>query len=279
MLQQTQVATVVPYYKEWMRHFPSFAALAAASEADVLHAWQGLGYYARARNLRAAAIAVTEKHGCTFPRDLESIRALPGIGRYTANAIATFAFDWSVPIVEANIARVLSRVFDIQASIDTSAGREQLWSAASQLVPRRSASEYNSALMELGALVCSVRPKCPSCPVKTFCRTTDPTVLPRKKRAGHCNSSRNITVSLFAVDACFSNNPRSAGGGCGSCLDYRARPRNISHFIFRNSLSPITVSLSRFIQASSASEQGAPTIGSLSGNSPPFLCRLPTAGR
>ena len=97
---------------EWLRRFPDFAALAAASENDVLHAWQGLGYYTRARNLRATAIAVMEKHAGIFPRDLASIQELPGIGRYTANAIATFAFDQSVPIVEANIARVLSRLFE-----------------------------------------------------------------------------------------------------------------------------------------------------------------------
>lgn len=181
MLQQTQVAAVIPYYNKWMRRFPTFEALAAASESDVLHAWQGLGYYARARNLRAAAIGVTEKHGGTFPQDLESIRRLPGIGRYTANAIASFAFNQSVPIVEANIARVLSRVFDVQNPIDASTGREQLWSAASQLLPSRSAREHNSALIELGALICGVRPRCPSCPVRTLCRTTEPTFLPRKK--------------------------------------------------------------------------------------------------
>jgi A/G-specific adenine glycosylase len=181
MLQQTQVATVIPYYNEWLRRFPDFAALAAASEADVLHAWQGLGYYARARNLRVTALVIVEKHDGTFPRDLASIRALPGIGRYTANAVATFAFDRPVPIVEANIARVLSRLFDLQTPLDTSAGRDRLWSSAGQLLPRRSASQHNSALMELGALVCTSRPKCHSCPVRTFCRTTDPSVLPRKK--------------------------------------------------------------------------------------------------
>lgn len=181
MLQQTQVATVIPYYHAWLRRFPDFATLAAASENDVLHAWQGLGYYSRARNLRATALAIMEKHAGIFPRDLASIQELPGIGRYTANAVATFAFDQSVPIVEANIARVLSRLFNLQTPIDTSIGREQLWSAASQLLPRRRAGQHNSALMELGALVCTVRPKCPSCPVRTFCQTTDPTVLPRKK--------------------------------------------------------------------------------------------------
>jgi A/G-specific adenine glycosylase len=181
MLQQTQVATVVPYYNEWLRRFPDFASLAAASESEVLHAWQGLGYYARARNLRATAIAVVEKHGGEFPRSVDSIAALPGIGRYTANAVATFAFDAAVPIVEANIARVLSRLFDLQTPIDSSAGREQLWSHARWLMPAARAREHNSALMELGALVCGPRPKCTVCPVKRFCRTTDPSLLPRKK--------------------------------------------------------------------------------------------------
>jgi A/G-specific adenine glycosylase len=181
MLQQTQVATVIPYYNEWLRRFPDFAALAAASEATVLHAWQGLGYYARARNLRATALAIMEKHGGTFPRDVESIRALPGVGRYTANAVATFAFNQSVPIVEANIARVLSRLRDLQTPIDTSAGRDRLWSVATEFLPPARAREYNSAVMELGALVCTVRPKCSACAVRSFCRTTDPTVLPRKR--------------------------------------------------------------------------------------------------
>jgi A/G-specific adenine glycosylase len=181
MLQQTQVATVIPYYNEWLRRFPNVTALAAASETKVLHAWQGLGYYSRARNLRAAAIAIMQKRGGCFPKSPELIRALPGVGRYTANAVATFAFDLSVPIVEANIARVLSRLFDLQTPIDTSAGREQLWTAAARLLPRENGREHNSALMELGALVCGTRPKCGHCPVRRFCRTTNPASLPRKK--------------------------------------------------------------------------------------------------
>jgi A/G-specific adenine glycosylase len=178
MLQQTQVATVIPYYNEWLRRFPDSATLATASEDDVLHAWQGLGYYSRARNLRASAIALERK---SFPRWPELIRELPGVGRYTANAIATFAFNRAVPIVEANTSRVLSRVFDLQIPIDTSAGRNQLWSHATGLLPERNAGEYNAALMELGALVCRSRPKCNQCPVNRFCRTTDPVSLPRKK--------------------------------------------------------------------------------------------------
>ena len=181
MLQQTQVATVIPSYTRWLRRFPDFAALGAASETEVLHAWQGLGYYARARNLRTAAINVVKNYGGKSPRSPEAMAELPGIGRYTANAVATFAFDQAVPIVEANIARVVSRLFDLQTPIDTGAGRAQLWSHATQLLPRRNAGEYNSALMELGALVCAVRPKCGSCPVNGFCRTSDPSSLPRKK--------------------------------------------------------------------------------------------------
>jgi len=181
MLQQTQVGTVIPYYQEWLRRFPNVAALAAASESDVLHAWQGLGYYSRARNLRASAIAIVQKHGGRFPKSPDSICDLPGVGRYTANAVATFAFGQTVPIVEANIARVLSRLFDLQTPIDTSAGRERLWSSASGLLPRQNAGIHNSALMELGALVCGSRPKCSRCPVSRFCRATNPASLPRKK--------------------------------------------------------------------------------------------------
>jgi A/G-specific adenine glycosylase len=182
MLQQTQVAAVIPYYNEWLRRFPDFGALAAASESDVLHAWQGLGYYARARNLRAAAIAIVEKHAGKFPRAPGSIAELPGVGRYTANAVATFAFDESVPIVEANIARLVSRLFDVQTPIDTSIGRARLWSYASQLLPARRAGEHNAALMELGALVCGIRPKCQQCPIKRFCCASNPSSLPRKKK-------------------------------------------------------------------------------------------------
>jgi len=181
MLQQTQVATVIPYYDEWLRRFPGFAALAAASEHEVLHAWQGLGYYARARNLRATAQTIVEKHGGRFPESLDAIRDLPGVGRYSANAVATFAFNRSVPIVEANIARLLARLFDLQIPIDTSPGRETLWQRATGLLPKRDAGIHNSALMDLGALVCGTRPNCTVCPVQNFCRAEKPSRLPIKR--------------------------------------------------------------------------------------------------
>ena len=182
MLQQTPVATVLPYYAEWLRRFPNLVSLASASENDVLHAWQGLGYYARALNLRATAKSVVDRHHAFFPRAISRIRELPGIGRYTANAIATFAFDQSVPVVEANTARLLARLFNITIPIDSTAGRETLWTHATSLVPKRGAGRFNSALMDLGALVCLPRaPKCVICPVKTFCRAIRPEILPIKK--------------------------------------------------------------------------------------------------
>lgn len=182
MLQQTQVTTVLSYYKEWLERFPDFATLACASESGVLHAWQGLGYYARARNLRSAAKAVLGRHRGRFPESIAQMRQLPGIGRYTAHAIASFAFDQPVPIVEANTARVLARLSNLQKPVDAAAGREALWNYAAALAPKGTARTYNSALVDLGALVCLPRqPKCCICPVRDFCRATKPEILPIKK--------------------------------------------------------------------------------------------------
>jgi A/G-specific adenine glycosylase len=179
MLQQTQVATVIPYYHAWLRRFPDFATLSRASDDEVLHAWQGLGYYARARNLRATAQKVVDEYGCRFPRLIEQMQQLPGIGKYTAHAIASFAFDQPVPIVEANTARVLSRLFNRRVAIDSNAGRTTLWKDAAMLVPKSNARMYNSALTDLGALVCLPRKaKCDICPVEKFCGAKDPEALP-----------------------------------------------------------------------------------------------------
>ena len=182
MLQQTQVATVIPYYERWMRRFPDFASLAAAPESEVLHAWQGLGYYARARNLHATAKKVLAEHGGKLPTSESEMQLLPGVGRYTANAISTFAFNHSLPIVEANTARVLARLTNLHARIDSGLGRNALWATAAALVPKHNAGAYNSALLDLGALVCvSGRPKCESCPVHRWCGAIDPATLPLKK--------------------------------------------------------------------------------------------------
>ena len=189
---------MIPYYNEWFRRFPNFASLARASESDVLHAWQGLGYYGRARNLHATARTVVDRYRGRFPRSVEQMQQLPGIGKYTAHAVASFAFDQSVPIVELNTTRVLTRLFDFCESIDSNPGRQTLWQYAAMLVPKSNASIFNSALIDLGALVCVARqPKCGICPVKTFCRAKNPRILPvRKSRP---RTKRLIEQHAFVV--------------------------------------------------------------------------------
>jgi A/G-specific adenine glycosylase len=202
MLQQTQVATVLDYYRRWLERFPDFAALAAATEDDVLQVWQGLGYYSRARNLHRAAQAVHAQYGDCPPRDPALLAALPGIGRYTAGAIATFAFDRAVPIIDANIARVIARLLDLQEPIDSTRGREILWKTASALLPKDRGRLHNSALMELGALVCTPRnPSCLLCPVCIHCRAKSPESLPKKK-------PRRKTVSIAEDCAWIVHNER-----------------------------------------------------------------------
>lgn len=182
MLQQTVVAAVIPYYQRWLKRFPTVKALAKASEEEVLRAWEGLGYYSRARNLRHAAKQIMERFGGKFPRHAPDLLSLSGVGRYTAAAIMTFAFEEPVGILEANTTRLLARLFNVTAPVDASLGREQLWKHADRIVPKQNAGQFNSALMDLGALVCGPhRPRCTVCPVQSFCRAKDPASLPRKK--------------------------------------------------------------------------------------------------
>lgn len=181
MLQQTQVAAALPYYARWMNLFPDFTTLAAASEQEVLHVWQGLGYYARARNLHRTAQIIVRDYRGNFPKEFSAINDLPGVGRYTANAVLTFAFNKAVPIVEANIARVLSRLMNIQIAIDTSRGHAILWQKAGELTPDRGARVYNSALIDLGALVCGSHPVCAVCPVRRFCKAKTTDRLPLRR--------------------------------------------------------------------------------------------------
>ena len=185
MLQQTQVATVLErgYYLRWMERFPDCATLAAASGEEVLRYWEGLGYYNRARNLQAAARRILDEHQGRFPRDPEAILALPGVGRYTAGAVASIAFGLPEPAVDANIGRVLARLFDFRDPIDVTAGQRQLWDWAAELLPAREPGAFNSALMELGQSHCraGVDPDCAHCPVAGFCTTDDPRPLPVKR--------------------------------------------------------------------------------------------------
>src|SRR5688572_15426162 len=151
MLQQTQVAIVIPYYQRWMRRFPTLLALARADEADVLHAWQGLGYYSRARSLLSGARAVVTEHAGAVPEDVAALIALPGIGPYTAGAIASIAHDRPAPMVDGNVTRVLCRLRAWRGDPSRAPLRARIWQLAADLVPERQPGRFNQALMELGA--------------------------------------------------------------------------------------------------------------------------------
>jgi A/G-specific adenine glycosylase len=202
MLQQTQVATVIPYYNRWMERFPSFSALAQAREDAVLAEWQGLGYYSRARNLRRAAQQVVAEFGGALPADFTAIAKLPGVGRYTVGAICSFAFDQPVVTIDANIARVIARLIDLQLAVDGSAGTDALSVAAEALLPKSGGSLHTSSLMELGALLCTpAKPQCLICPVRPYCAAKEPHLLPRKK-------PRRALVALEESCALITDGPR-----------------------------------------------------------------------
>jgi A/G-specific adenine glycosylase len=170
MLQQTQVATVIPYFHRFIQRFPSFDALARADEQDVLRLWQGLGYYSRARNLQAAAKRVIESHAGELPRSAQDLQLLPGVGRYTAGAVASIAFDCRAPILDGNVIRVLCRLDRIETDPRDKPTQVRLWARAKEILPARRCGDFNSALMELGATVCTPRqPKCLLCPVREHC--------------------------------------------------------------------------------------------------------------
>jgi A/G-specific adenine glycosylase len=170
MLQQTRVATVIPYFDRWMQRFPTLEALGRADEDDVLHAWQGLGYYARARSLRAGAQAVVERHAGKMPTALDELVALPGIGPYTAGAIASIAFDQPAAIVDGNVVRVVTRLYALRGDPARAPLKQKIWKLAEELVPEIGARNFNQALMELGATVCTPKaPACGACPLEKLC--------------------------------------------------------------------------------------------------------------
>lgn len=183
MLQQTQAATVVPYFGRWMVQFPTWHALAAAPLERVLKAWEGLGYYHRARNLHRAAKEVCAKHGGRLPADYYKVLALPGVGRYTVGAICSIAFGMRLPVLDGNVVRVLTRLADFRARVDTADAQRRLWSWAEAMTPERHPGDFNQSVMELGALVCArSKPACLLCPVREFCKAEDPVALPNKGR-------------------------------------------------------------------------------------------------
>jgi A/G-specific adenine glycosylase len=200
MLQQTQVSTVIPYYQRFIAAFPSVPALAKAPEQEVLRMWEGLGYYRRARALHAAARQLTRDHRGQVPREPAALGALPGIGRYTVGAILSQAFDRPMPILEANSTRVLCRWFACRADPKRGPIQRWLWEAAERLLPTKRVGEFNQALMELGALVCTpTQPKCRLCPVAEVCAARFKGLqkrLPRKAAQPRTTQVREAAVVI-----------------------------------------------------------------------------------
>lgn len=200
MLQQTQVATVIPYFERFLRRFPTVTALAAADEQEVLRFWEGLGYYRRARQLHAAARRIVEEHGGQFPARAEEVRRLPGIGRYTAGAILSLAFDAREPILEANTLRLFARLLAFRGDPLAGPGQNLLWNAAEAVLPRCRCGRVNQSLMELGSLVCTARgPRCVVCPVAALCasrRAGIQSIVPPPKRKPRIERVREAAVVI-----------------------------------------------------------------------------------
>ncbi|MFH0793477.1 MAG: A/G-specific adenine glycosylase [bacterium] len=198
MLQQTQVATVAPYYEKFLKRFPTVEALAHADERAVLREWAGLGYYRRARMLHATARVVVQHHGGQVPRDVEALRSLPGVGRYTAGAVASIAFNLCEPVLDGNVMRVLSRLSALKGDPRQGAANKRLWETARALIPKNGARDFNQALMELGALICLPRePKCAQCPIRNLCRANqmgDPTKYPIVAARAAIVHERHVSV-------------------------------------------------------------------------------------
>lgn len=215
MLQQTTVAAVVPFYARWMRRFPDIASLAGANEEEVLGFWQGLGYYSRARNLRQAAREIVVRHGGAVPAQLAELIRLPGVGPYTASAVAAFAFDEPVVVLDANIIRAVARLFDYRKPVTAAAGKRFIGQSARSLLPRSGGWLHASALMELGALVCKPgKPDCPSCPVRRFCSAVAPEKIPLKLPRKAPVNERDPRAFAFAGGRVFlvrSDGPRWKG--------------------------------------------------------------------
>ena len=184
MLQQTTVASVIANrrFENFLQEFPNIETISVATEEKILRAWEGLGYYNRVRNLQKAAQTILQNHEGKFPSDAETLESLPGVGRYTAGAVSSFAFNHPAPIVDGNIARVLSRLLDYREEVDSTEGQKVIWKTASELLAPSKARLFNSALMELGQTICSSKsPACLICPARSFCQTKSPSSLPVKK--------------------------------------------------------------------------------------------------
>lgn len=216
MLQQTQVATVIPYYLRFLKRFRTVADLATADEQDVLKLWQGLGYYSRARNLRRAAQTVMSDHGGRLPRTRDDLLALPGVGRYTAGAVASIAFGCRAPVLDGNVIRVLCRLDKIERDPRDKWTQEILWARAEEVLPKSRCGDFNSALMELGATLCTPRnPQCLLCPVREHCAAFAAGVqerIPPPKKAKPTPLYRRVTYCITRSDGRWLIEQRPAKG-------------------------------------------------------------------
>lgn len=200
MLQQTQVKTVLPYFDRWIKSLPTIQSVAQAPEDQILKLWEGLGYYSRARNLQRAAKVIMEKHRGIFPQNYQDVLALPGIGKYTAGAITSIAFNQDQPLVDGNVIRVLSRLFLYVQNTRLPQAEKQMWEWASEILPKGKARYFNQALMELGALQCTPKsPDCPKCPLNQVCRAYQQDVVEQLPDRGPKKELKYIEVSIGII--------------------------------------------------------------------------------
>jgi A/G-specific adenine glycosylase len=245
MLQQTQVATVLPYYGRFMERFPDVRTLAAAPVDEVLHLWSGLGYYARARNLHRAAQRIVTQHGGELPESFEALAALPGIGRSTAGAILALARGERFPILDGNVRRVLSRYFGVQGNSAESATRRRLWELSERCTPHERVDEYTQAIMDLGATVCvRRRPLCSRCPLADRCiarRTGRQHELPAPRAARARRRRRVFMVVALRDDGSVLLERRPESGVWGGlwCLPEFASATAAGAFVRGNLRSAI----------------------------------------
>jgi len=254
MLQQTQVSTVLGYYERFLQQFPDVASLAAAPEDDVMALWSGLGYYSRARNLHKCAKAVMELHGGAFPRNAQVLATLPGIGRSTAAAIASFCFAERVAILDANVKRVLSRVLAYGEDLSSSRNEKALWMLAEDLLPAEdlpnTMPRYTQGLMDLGATICLPRnPSCLVCPLQTQCQATrqgNPQDYPVKTRKTKRSSQAWWLLVLrdAAGNVCLQRRP-SSGGDTGIWAGLFSPPVFASAQALESSLAGCNIALSQ----------------------------------
>ena len=204
MLQQTQVSTVIPYYERWLQRFPTLQSLAAAPLDDVLKHWEGLGYYSRARNLHRAAQVVMRDFDGHLPSTVDGLLKLPGIGRYTAGAIASLAFQQDAPILDGNVIRVLARVYAITSDVKSPATLSRLWHLSESLLPRGHAGEFNEALMDLGATICTPKaPACSDCPLHLICSAYtkgNPEGYPVRQKKQPIPTRHILTAVIYDAD-------------------------------------------------------------------------------